>query len=1360
MGRNVTTFLWRSLLVQAIRRHYIATALELLFVFLAFAAALQRHAPVPLDSYHNSTELDSLLVSRRPTHVVLGPNTSYNKRLLETVVALYSTRDPTEDETVPSTALNTSLVSDVAKDCAEIAVNQKASMHLMTFLEDDFGASGFSTSYMYAIEQAHLKLQRIHSLSTDKDNYENVKVVVEDLPGWVFSKMTKDYRSEFFYTMFVVFTVTAMRRLNAIAYELSTGLAEKQALMGLTAVQFSAGHFFTALAFYLVECIIVIATMYGVKLTGVVAAYAHGINPLMVIVSFLLYLVGQSMVPVFVTAVFPKGWVRMLLFVALIVVAPATVSPGLETVPAYLTRTRRSKLFAGILPQSGLISVMMIMFLAQDYEGGAGWSVAIRRVMGNNVVILEIWLLMLFSDVGIMFLTWYLPQILPWCSDSPRSPLFLLTPSYWKGEDARVQIDEKPLHRDPTRFEEMPPDVHPIVRARNLTKFFGTVPVLNGLDLDVYERKVTVLLGHNGAGKSTLMSILTGTLGGPTSGTAIVCGHDVYSDREMVHSEVALCQQSDLFFDDLTCGENALYFAALKNGYGPHVQHATASMLKKMDLEGSKDKMPDEVSCGTLRMLSLAIAIASQPKLLMLDEPTTGMDLVTRRKMWDILQKVGRETTILFSSHDMFETDAVADQIVIMSAGTVICSGSTTFLKKTCGVGYTINLVKEPGLFNLEGALAVIQNVIPGAHVHSDGQSTVAIRLGTFDNTGFPSLFETLESSSKQLGIADIGLTAATVKDVYTKINFNWTPEAKTVKSDTFKGNDIAVLCKPVSKRNRTSAQCFKALLIKRLTYVRRSWGLFLVSYVLPLVLLWILLQAMPPPAPKSMQHEHELYHLYGTSEIRLGYNFPGYTVVLQSGAAVNLSRTLVVLAEAEGCSVLQVSDVNKLRVGDDLATYIRTYPMAIVLEPDRIRLVVDPTNPLTAPTLLNLVDTAVLRLVTRQRTAHIVARVSQLDVRKFSSRVSIFLYWTLGCAATYALAFSAFAALPAAERVEGARDIQLMTGLSGSFFVVSHAAFDFVHYVAFAVPWCLIYSSGAGNSAETCALMFATFVLSSPAMIGMAYLTAERALTELGAVYSHFLWIYFSGILLFLGAGFFNLLGVKVMEYATLLFPPWALLACLLKISSADIAAQLCDRQRAAPSLPGLPERAPDLPTVSARAWRAIFPTWTDALAAVNQEEGDSDVPLWHSSPCQDATPVSFTHNGVLLELLFLLLNGLICLAIASYATSGYFSCREAIFGQKRKGLNAAPPPAAKDAKTTPTRDPEVEEEKQLAAQLCDKKDFTAHALVARDLCKSFRRQTRRVGLQPGAEAHGVLRTAGCTRVRARPRRSTCSRR
>ncbi|XP_049523846.1 phospholipid-transporting ATPase ABCA3 [Dermacentor silvarum] len=260
-----------------------------------------------------------------------------------------------------------------------------------------------------------------------------------------------------------------------------------------------------------------------------------------------------------------------------------------------------------------------------------------------------------------------------------------------------------------------------------------------------------------------------GALGGPTSGRVTVCGHSLYTSQELVRREVTLCQQSDIFFEDLTCEENAIYFATLRDTDGGDVQHATTSMLEKLNLSDVGPKMPGEISCGKARMLSLATAIASQPKLLMLDEPCSGLDPGTRRKIWGLLQQIGRERAVLLSSHDMDEADAVADQIIIMAAGRIICSGSTTFLKKACGVGYKVTLHKDPQLFNLKQALATIQSVIPGAEVHEDKQSSATIGLRTLDHRGFPALFDRLESSSKQLGIVDIAVTVATMKDVYTK---------------------------------------------------------------------------------------------------------------------------------------------------------------------------------------------------------------------------------------------------------------------------------------------------------------------------------------------------------------------------------------------------------------------------------------------------------------------------------------------------------------------------------------------------------------------------------------------------------------
>ncbi|XP_065301536.1 phospholipid-transporting ATPase ABCA3-like isoform X2 [Dermacentor albipictus] len=1259
MARNVATFLWRTLCVQAIRRHYVSTSLELLLVTVGFYGALTlRTAPQTPGRNPSATDLDSFLVSQRPTHVVFGPKTSYNERLMEAVVAKYSTNDVWERNEVLSIARNVSAVSEIAKHCVDVAINSKQAVRAMcltlettadsdehadaslkytifkpfpwnesAFYDKNF--AGFATGYMYAIERAHLELQRSRTTQSDQSNDTDMKLVVEDLPGWIYGDMKAPYRREFTLMLYLVFMIPALRSLNAIEYELSSGLAEKQALMGLSAAQFALGHYFTTLAFYLVESAIVVLLMYTTKVRPHNVSYAYGIDPSMVLISFLLYDVGQALVPVLVTSVCPNGWVRTLLFLAILMVAPGLFLAALApvTVPDYLTTSRGNQLLGGIIPHSGLVSVMMIMFLAQDFKGGAGWSLVTRRIMGNKVTILEIWVFMLGSNVVIAFLTWYLPQILPWCVDNPRSPIFFLTKKYWRGGAGQTEADATPPQRDPTRFEELPPDVRPIILTRDLKKVLGTVSVLDSVDLEVYERKVTVLLGQNGMGKTTLLRILTGALGGPTSGRVMVCGHNVYTSPESVRRDVTLCQQSDIFFGDLTCGENAIYFATLQDTSGGDVEQATASMLEKLGLKDVGSKMPEEISCGTARMLSLAIAIASKPKLLMLDEPCSGLDPVTRRQIWDLLQQIARDRTVLLSTHDMDEADAVADQIIILAAGKVICSGSTTFLKKACGVGYRVTLLKDPRLFNLKDALAAIQSVIPGADVFEDNQCAVTIKLHTLDHRGFPGLFEKLESSSKQLGVVDIGVTVATMKDVYTKVNLNWTPEGKRTETKEGKLWDevVGVLCRPASKQDRTLARCFYAFFIKRWTFVTRSWGIFLVSFVVPLVLLSI---HQAGAKWKQSQDDAKLYHLSKPTEIRLAHRFPGYTVVLQeSKSMANLSRTLQVLIEAEGCNVRLVPDVNDL-VMDDLATYVHTYPMIIVLEPDRVRLMVDTRNWVTLPVLLNLADTAMLRLLTRQPTARIAARVAQLklpDTTVFTTQLT----WLLIEGFLYALAFSAFAAFPAAERLGGARHVQLMTGLTGSFYVLSHFAFDFLLYVAFVGPWCLICRVLGGIQADTCILMFATFVLSAPAMIGTVYLISERALTELGAMYSAFLWIY----------------------------------------------------------LPAL---------------------------AMDEEEPDST--LGSVLRCHDAASGDFVLNGVPLNLLFLAVQGLICLGLMSFKTSGCFSWSEAIFGKK----NGRPLTASRATVAKPS-DPEVEEEKKLATALCDKNNFKDHALVARNLSKTY---------------------------------------
>ncbi|KAL3255147.1 hypothetical protein MRX96_046686 [Rhipicephalus microplus] len=322
------------------------------------------------------------------------------------------------------------------------------------------------------------------------------------------------------------------------------------------------------------------------------------------------------------------------------------------------------------------------------------------------------------------------------------------------------------------------------------------------------------------------------------------------------------------------------------------------SVTETLCLVGIGDKanrMPKELSGGMKRRLSMAMTLVSQPDLLILDEPSAGMDPETRRNVWDVLQKVAKQRTLLLSSHDMEEADAIADQIVIMAAGVVVCTGSTTFLKKACGVGYKVTFTKVPHVFKLRDAMAVVQRTIPHAVVDDDKKEEVCIALGTMEIANFPG------------------------------INMDWAPGGKG-REDPVDEKVIEAVSKPISKQ-RTMTRSFSALFHKRLLSLVRSWDLYVVFFLGPLVLLALATWLRPQQSLlKTLKNQEETLDV----PIKLGTHFPDSTVVLGEAPATDLSKALRVLIESESCTVRATGNVTKELhkiIENDFAAYTLTYP-------------------------------------------------------------------------------------------------------------------------------------------------------------------------------------------------------------------------------------------------------------------------------------------------------------------------------------------------------------------------------------------------------------------------------------------------
>uniref|UniRef100_A0A4W2I3X7 ATP binding cassette subfamily A member 6 n=1 Tax=Bos indicus x Bos taurus TaxID=30522 RepID=A0A4W2I3X7_BOBOX len=401
---------------------------------------------------------------------------------------------------------------------------------------------------------------------------------------------------------------------------------------------------------------------------------------------------------------------------------------------------------------------------------------------GDSYIMIATFSILTFDALLYLALALYFDKILPYGNESHYSPLFFLNSSpcfqhrrtgshvTWKDVDPEPAADEY--------CEPVAPELHgrEAIRIRNVKKVYkektGKVEVLKGLSFDIYEGQITAVLGHSGAGKSALLRILSGS-SVPTAGSVTIYNKNLseMQDLEEIRKITGVCPQFNVQFDTLTVKENLRLFAKIKGIQPKDVEQEVQRVLLELDIQNIQDNLATLLSEGQKRKLTIGIALLGDPQVLLLDEPTAGLDPFSRHRIWNFLRERKADRVILLSTNLMDEADMLADRKVILSKGRLKCAGSSVFLKRRWGLGYHLSLYRNETC-DPEKITSLINHHIPDAKLKTESKEKLVYTLPAERTNKFPDLFSDLDEDCS-LGVLSYEVSTSTLNEVFTKLEGN-----------------------------------------------------------------------------------------------------------------------------------------------------------------------------------------------------------------------------------------------------------------------------------------------------------------------------------------------------------------------------------------------------------------------------------------------------------------------------------------------------------------------------------------------------------------------------------------------------------
>ena len=326
------------------------------------------------------------------------------------------------------------------------------------------------------------------------------------------------------------------------------------------------------------------------------------------------------------------------------------------------------------------------------------------------------------------------------------------------------------FHQEPNQYQTQSKADNTHLHIDKVTKQYGDLIAVNEFEGDLYPGEIFCLLGHNGAGKTTLIKILSGGEN-PNSGDIYMDNISLITNKNYLFKHIGICSQENIFFDYLTVEQHISLMYELKGGKVNIIE--MNDLITKLGLNLKAKWLTKELSGGDKRKLCVALALIGQSKLILLDEPTSGMDIVSKRVLWDFLKGYRQNKIIILTTHSIDEAEYLGDRIGIMLEGKYYCSGTSTFLKSKLSKGYTINLILDSSRFTREMVNQLyieLKQIDQTAEIKYQSMFMLSMYFKTI-NEQVNAVFSKLSELKNNFPIVNYTMSSTTLEEVFLFVN-------------------------------------------------------------------------------------------------------------------------------------------------------------------------------------------------------------------------------------------------------------------------------------------------------------------------------------------------------------------------------------------------------------------------------------------------------------------------------------------------------------------------------------------------------------------------------------------------------------